>query len=235
MYKKMMMVAVVVLVSGLLSIPAMAKDHGNKKGPVDSPGKSSVAHQHSNNAPDHDGIRENSSTGEFASGEKGPSGQAGKSNVGHLYLYEKINDGSNDWPIVEGGMWGKMKFNLTGTTFNFVFNGHKLPIGQEYTLIYYPDPWPGHGLICLGSGIVVADEDENEDGMGNIHISGSVNTGDLPIEEDVNYAGAKIFLVPTSDVYCGGQVMTGWSGDDANLYEGALITFDDTDGVTGDE
>jgi len=158
--------------------------------------------------------------------EKGKSGQAGKSNIGHLYLYEKTNDGSDDWPIVEGGMWGKMKYNLSGPTFNFVFNGHNLPIGQEFTLIYYPDPYPALGLICLGSGIVV---DEDEDGNGDIHIAGSVDTGDLPIEGDENFVdGAKIFLVPSSDVDCDGQMMIGWS-DDANLYEGALITFDDTD------
>ena len=181
MYKKIMMVAVVVLVTGLLVIPSMAK-------------------------------------------KKGPNGPAGKSNVGHLYLYEKINDGSDDWPIVEGGMWGKMKYNLSGPEFDFVFNGHYLPIGQRFTLIYYPDPWPAYGLICLGSGTVT----EDEYGVGNIHIKGSVDTGDLPIPEDEN-DGAKIFLVPSGDVDCEGQLMIGWTGDDANLYEGALITFDDTD------
>ena len=163
---------------------------------------------------------------------KGPSGPAGKSNVGHLYLYEKTPnpdaDREDPWLIVEGGMWGKMKYNLSGATFDFVFNGHGLPIGQEYTLIYYPDPWPAEGLICLGSGIVM--EDESEDGVGNIHIKGSVDTGDLPNVGDENYPeGAKIFLVPSGDVDCDGQVMIGWTGDDANLYEGVLITFDDTD------
>ena len=191
MYKKMMMVAVVALVTGLLVFPSMAKDHN---------------------------------------GQKGPNGPAGKSNVGHLYLYEKNPDPTADrddpWLIVEGGMWGKMKYNLSGPTFDFVFNGHGLPIGQDYTLIYYPDPWPADGLICLGSGVVV----EDEYGVGNIHIKGSVDTGDLPIEGDENYEdGAKVFLVPSGDVDCTGQVMIGWTGDDANLYEGALITFDDTD------
>ena len=168
---------------------------------------------------------------------KGPSGPAGKSNVGHLYLYEKTPDPDfareDPWLIVEGGMWGKMKYNLSGPTFDFVFNGHGLPIGQEYTLIYYPDPWPADGLICLGSGIVV--EDESEDGVGNIHIKGSVDTGDLPKENDDNYlaGGAKIFLVPSGDVDCDNQIMIGWTGDDANLYEGALITFDDTDEESG--
>ena len=39
---------------------------------------------------------------------KGPTSPAGKSNVGHLYLYEKDPD---TWEIVEGGAWGKMKCN----------------------------------------------------------------------------------------------------------------------------
>jgi hypothetical protein len=166
----------------------------------------------------------------------GHNGQSGKSNMGHLYLYEKMPNSDADrtdpWLIVEGGMWGKMLYNLSGPTFDFVFNGHGLPVGQCFELIYYPDPWPGTGLICLGSGTV------NEDG--NVHIKESVDTaGDLPIESDLNadddtavgysYRGAKIFLVPCNDVNCTSQEMIGWTGDDANLYEDDLITFDDTD------
>jgi hypothetical protein len=178
---------------------------------------------------------------------KGPSKQAGKSNIGHLYLYEKMPAPGDEtrklpWLIVEGGMWGKMKYNLSGLTFDFVFNGHSLPIGQEYALIYYPDPWPANGLICLGSGIVTAcetveieagvyEEICSEDGTGNVHIQGSVDTGTLPNDIIDANSGAKIFLVPSGDVDCENQVMTGWSGDDANLYEGALINFIYTDGT----
>ena len=87
----------------------------------------------------------------------------------------------------------------------------------------------------LGSGIVVECEDESTDGSGNIHIKSSVDTGSLPIEEDANFGnGAKIFLVPSVDVDCDEQVMIGWTGDDANLYEGALITFIDTDEDTSE-
>ena len=146
---------------------------------------------------------------------KGPSSPAGKSNVGHLYLYEK----NVDWEIVEGGAWGKMKYNLSGSTFDFVFNGHDLAIGQEYTLIYYPDPWPGTGLICLGSGTV------NEDG--DIHIKESVDTGDLPMDADEN-DGAKIWLVLSDDVDCEVQEMSGWSPM-TYLFEYDLITFDADD------
>jgi hypothetical protein len=145
---------------------------------------------------------------------------AGKSNVAHLYLYEKTDDGSNDWPIVEDGAWGKMKYNLSGDKFEFFFNGHGLEVGEDYTLIYYPDPWPVIGLICLGSGIV------NE--SGDIHIAESVDTGDLPIDTDEN-DGAKIWLVLSSCVDCeGGTWVGGWNHTEY-LFEGELITFDDTD------
>jgi len=139
---------------------------------------------------------------------KGKTGQAGKSNIAHLYLHEK----DADWVIVENGAWGKMKYNISGPEFDFVFNGHGLVPGDDYTLIYYPDLWPGTGLICLGSGTV------NEEG--NIHIAESEDTGSL---ED-----AKIWLVLTSDVDCDGQFMIGWSPDDY-LFEYDLITFNDTD------
>jgi hypothetical protein len=175
-------------------------------------------------------------------GSKGPSKQAGKSDVAHLYLYEKMPDPEADrtdpWLIVEGGMWGKMKYYAEGSVFDFVFNGHGLPIGVEYTLIYYPDPWPGEGLICLGSGTVAACDEEVDcegGGSGNIHIKGSVDTGSFPIKDDLNYPGAKIFLVPSVDVDCVERTMVGWTGDDANLYEGALISFIDTDGIAEPE
>jgi hypothetical protein len=51
----------------------------------------------------------------------GPSGAAGNSNIGHLYLYQKD---TSDWSIVEGGAWGKLKYNQSCFTFDYVFNGH---------------------------------------------------------------------------------------------------------------
>jgi len=147
---------------------------------------------------------------------KGPHGQAGKSNIAHLYLFEKD---PSTWEIVEDGAWGKMKYNLAGSEFEFVFNGHGLEPGYEYTLVYYPDPWPGNGLICLG------DDTANDDG--NVHIMGSVDTGDLPASGDEN-DGAKIWLVLSSDVDCENQYMIGWHPTEY-LFEHNLITFDDTD------
>jgi hypothetical protein len=136
----------------------------------------------------------------------GKTGQAGKSNIAHLYLHEKVP--TDPWPIVEDGAWGKMKYNLSGETFDFVFNGHDLAADTDFTLIYYPDPWPGNGLICLGEG--------TSDEFGDVHIMGSIDTGDL---ED-----AKIWLVLSSDVSCDVQ-MIGWTPAEY-LFEYDVISFD---------
>ena len=147
----------------------------------------------------------------------GKNGAAGKSSMGHLYLFEKD---PATWEIVDGGAWGKMKYSLSGTDFTYVFNGHGLEAGYDYTLIYYPDPWPGSGLICLGFGTA------NDNG--DVHIKQSVNTGDLPIPEDEN-EGAKIWLVLSSDVDCEGQVFNNVWNPTEYLFEYDLITFNDTD------
>jgi hypothetical protein len=112
-----------------------------------------------------------------------------------------------------------MKYNLEGPEFEFVFNGHGLENGSEYTLIYYPDPWPGSGLICLGSG-TACDE-------GDVHIKEAVNTGDLPTAFDAN-EGAKIWLVLSSDVDCENAAMVGWTPTEY-LFEYDIIKFDDRD------
>jgi hypothetical protein len=149
---------------------------------------------------------------------KGPSQQAGNSHIGHLYLHEKDPE---TWEIIEDGAWGKMRYNVDGPTFDFVFNGHGLEMGIDYTLMYYPDPWPGQDLICLGEG--TADFD------GNVHIRGDVDTGDLPAMYDENYPdGAKIWLVVSDDVDCMMNQMIGWNPTEY-LFEFDLITFDDTD------
>ncbi len=156
----------------------------------------------------------------LAAGKNGP---AGKSNVGHLYLYEKIPGPvvipPEPWKIVDGGAWGRMVYNLSGSEFDFVFNGHELAMGVGYTLIYYPDPWPGIGLKILGSGI--ADEG------GDVHIKGKVATGDLPIAGDLNieYGGAKIWLVLSDDL--GPEGWRGWNPTEY-LFENSLINFDGT-------
>src|SRR5665648_471967 len=146
---------------------------------------------------------------------KGPNGQAGNSNIAHLYLYEK----DANWDVVDKGAWGKMKYNLSGEMFEFVFNGHGLEAGYDYTLIYYPDPWPGNGLICLGSGTA--------NKGGEVHIAESYEGIDfLPVVLDDNFQeGAKIWLVLTSDIECGAS-MTGWNPTEY-LFEDDLIQFNE--------
>ena len=146
------------------------------------------------------------------------NGKSGKSNIAHLYLYEK--DPVN-WSIVDNGSWGKMRYELSGDVFDFVFNAHNLTPYLNYTLIYYPDPWPGNGLICLGSDMV---NDE-----GNVHIRSRIDTGDLPNSSDSNYPnGSKIWLVLSDDVDCLNKKMIGWHPSEY-LFEYDLIVFDDID------
>ena len=158
----------------------------------------------------------------------GKTERAGKSHMGHLILCEKD---PVTWECVEDGAWGKMHYRLSGAQFKFVFNGHSLEPDYMYTLIYYPDPWPGEDLICLGEGM--ADE------FGNVHIKARVNTCDLPAPFDENYDdGAKIWLVLSSDVDCEGDEdqcpqMVGWDPTEY-LFEYDLITFDDTDSYWDD-
>ena len=148
------------------------------------------------------------------------NGQAGQSNIAHLYLYEKD---PSDWTIVENGAWGKMKYNQSGPAFDYVFNGHGLEPDTGYSLIYYADPWPGNNPgAFIASGISNAG--------GNIHLSGSVDPGmDLPDSSDDNYPnGAKIWLVLSNDYDSGNSKMIGWNPTEY-LFEHNLITFDDTD------
>lgn len=157
---------------------------------------------------------------------QGPSGHPGNSNIAHLYLAEK---NPANFQVVPGGAWGKLIYTTSGPTFTFVFNGHKLDAGIAYTLIYYPDPWPGLGAKCLGSGVA--------NPTGDIHIMGSRDTGSLPISGDLNAnpattteppnTGAKIWLVLTSDINCTGAGMTSWHPTEY-LFEMQLINYTQT-------
>ncbi|MBW1742269.1 MAG: hypothetical protein JRJ47_02405 [Deltaproteobacteria bacterium] len=148
-----------------------------------------------------------------------------------VYLYEKDPE---TWDAIgKGGAFGFLDYRPSGTEFKFLFVGKKLEPGFNYTLIYYPDPWPGNDLICLGSGTA------NE--LGKVKIVGKgdplnpfyaepQSTGNLPIPGDEN-DGAKIWLVLSNDVDCDSATphMTGWTPSEY-LFENVLITFVDTDG-----
>lgn len=166
----------------------------------------------------------------------GKHGQAGKSNVGHLYLYEKYAHENWNWVILDGGAWGKMTYKLSGPTFDFVFNGCGLAPNTDYSLIYYADPWPGNN-----PGAFIASGMTNRGG--NIHLAGSPDLGiNLPAPADANKDGAKIWLIPSAYYNSSTRKVTGWpapynrdpgvpDGQAAPagwLFEHNLITFDGT-------
>lgn len=169
----------------------------------------------------------------------------GSNKIGILYLVEKTPLSNTEkvgpWPIVPNGAWGKMSYSLWGPTFDFVFHGRRLVPDQDYTLVYYPDPWPGEQLICLGNA--------RANKGGNLLIKGrqAINTS-LPADYDANWTpcgdgapvecisgavGAKIWLVLSSDVDCVGDEnvdppvppqMIGWNPTEY-LFEYNLINF----------
>ncbi len=119
------------------------------------------------------------------------------------------------WQPVPGAASGTLIYSPTGPTFEYEFDASGLNI-VEYLLIYYPDPWPGNGLIVLGSGTPTT--------IGDLHLEGSVDTGDLPAAGDPN-PGAKIWLVPSNYVNQTACCMTGWNVSQF-LLEVELVTYE---------
>ncbi len=126
-----------------------------------------------------------------------PMGKMNKGKNNQLYLYEK--DAS--WDLVEDGAWGKLSYDDY-----FVFNGHGLEPGVEYTLINYAEPYPGSESKVLGTAVA--------NNGGNVHIM-----GEMPELVNSNEKGAKIWLVKTTDF--DGQFYD-WNPDDY-LFENKLI------------
>jgi len=137
-----------------------------------------------------------------------------------LYLYSKD---PSTWEIVENGPWAIMVYDPQGPTFDYALDGHGLKPNTDYSLIYYADPWPGnHPGALIGNGTT--------DGSGELHLAGSVELNmDLPDPADANYpTGAKIMLVLSSDYDASQTKMVAWNPTEY-LFEGHLITYDDTD------
>jgi hypothetical protein len=135
------------------------------------------------------------------------------------------------WAILtESRRYGQLKYNQWGDKFSFLFEGKGLDCKKSYTLIYYPDPWPGKDLICLASG--------RPNRSGTLILRKALDIPSLPIPTDANFSpvtpsgavGAKIWLVPSDDVDCteGSSQMTDWNPTDI-LFEGNLIIYQDTD------
>ncbi|MDD4988478.1 MAG: hypothetical protein PHS68_06260, partial [Candidatus Izemoplasmatales bacterium] len=139
-------------------------------------------------------------------------GFVGLAQAATVNLYEK---NPTDWTVVADGGVGELTYQESGVKFEYKVTGTGLVEDASYSLVYYPDPWPGTGLVCLGNATTTAE--------GAINFEGSTDIGyNLPIDSDLNAAtttttladgttGAKVWLVTTSDVDCGGQKMTGWN------------------------
>lgn len=147
----------------------------------------------------------------------GPEGRAGASQIAHVSLSQRDEDGE----LVDDGGWGRMKYVWSGPTFDFVFNAHELEPGDEYVLTYQVEPVGENGVLCLGSGTV------NEDG--DLHIRNSVElNADLPLSEDESDDGALLVAVRAEDVDCETDSMTNFEPEDY-LFTDTLIEYRDTD------
>lgn len=112
----------------------------------------------------------------------------------YTFLHQKD---PRTWSYDLQGAWGKLAWITTDKQTRFVFDGRKLRTKFQYTLIYFPDPIPGEGLICIGT--------SKSDRQGNLHIEGKV-FGPLPKQYDKNFGvGAKIWLVHAADLSCRDQ------------------------------
>jgi hypothetical protein len=188
----------------------------------------------------------------------------GEGKAGRLFLFQKCDGSLKDtgghdsfgcpsipgpWAIFPNNdRWGRLDHSLRGDTFKFSFSGRGLPAEKNYTLIYYPDPWPGDKLICLGSGKTTPAKGKGKghgkSGQkgGNIEIHGDVDIGtSLPADYDKNFnpvspsgaVGAKVWLVLSEDVQCPtatlASKMLNW--DPASyLFEYNLIVYERRDG-----
>lgn len=156
----------------------------------------------------------------------------GEHRIGILYLFQKDPVENGPWTIKQGGAWGEMRYNLWGDEFSFIFQGRNLKPRTDYTLIYYPDPWPGNGLLCLASG--------KANPAGNLALVklDFPITYSLPAPFDANHTpmppsgavGAKIWLVLSADVKCPTKAdpassMKAWNPD-KYLFEYNLINFE---------
>lgn len=121
--------------------------------------------------------------------------------INELKLVEK----DSYWEPVDAGKFGILNFATNK------FTSDSFDEGEEYTLIYYKDYWPGTGSRDLGSGTV--------DGANHLEIT--VTLGTIPEGDDNNFdIGGKVWLVLSSDF--DGDEMTGWHPG-SYLFEEHLI------------
>jgi len=96
------------------------------------------------------------------------------------------------WMIIDDGRYGKLYTDYLVETFYVEAFG--MEENTDYSLIYYPDPWPCT-ITVLGSAV------SNDEGY--VTITGVF---DLDISNNENEGGYKLWLVPSSDIGgCGDQ------------------------------
>ncbi len=111
------------------------------------------------------------------------TGEAGKSSEGFLDFFEMDSLGK----VVVNGAQGKLRYNLSGPSFKFSFNGRKLLPGLDYTLIRSREPeitWPNRYEV-LGKATA--------DSYGNLTITDSYKFG-------MDLLAAKFLLIPSKFV-----------------------------------
>jgi len=131
-------------------------------------------------------------------------------------LIEKTPVAEGPYIPVLNGAFGSIMYQ----TDKFVFDGHRLDPGVDYTLINYVEPW-GTPVVILGAGKATA--------QGNLQIKGgavALTKSEYPTPTSDEYSGwgAKIWLVPTSDLTTVLDVTTfnAWTPD-TYLFERSLI------------
>jgi len=150
------------------------------------------------------------------------------------------NKNPDTWQVLPDNEYGTLHYNPSGPTFDFSFTGVGLEPSTAYSLIYYANPWPGNNPgASLGTGTSGTDGALTIIGSPNLNIS-------LPTPPDSNMAvshegppdnyihpfGAKIWLVPSACYDTSTKAVSSWEPN-RFLFETDLITYTDTDLVTG--
>jgi hypothetical protein len=150
----------------------------------------------------------------------GPVGQSGSSHVAHV---EFAPTDAASGESTDDASWARMSYFWVGSTFDFVFNAHRLEPGTEWTLVVAADDG---SAVCLGDGTV--------NGGGQLHILGSVDPEahfpqglDPFAERTADTEDATVRLVPSDGVDC--EAGTVAAGDGSVLEGEEGIRFVDVD------
>jgi len=134
----------------------------------------------------------------------------------------RLENKDGSYVVIPDGIYGILKYNSIGDTFDYQFKGYGLTPGTNWSLIYYADGWAGnHPGYYFGSA--------SANGLGELTISGNPDLGmDLPAPIDANHpTGAKIWLVPTSAYNSATKSLTSYP-QSSILFETDWVNYTDT-------